>query len=248
MDTNKMFTKTGALVLFATIIITAAAVLPFDRISWGRISMTPVSSITVMGEATSKQKSQIATINAGISSIKDNKDAAITEVNQKMTAIIEATKKFGVKEEDIKTQSINIYQQEESYYVDGSQKQRAGQWRVSNSIDITLREVEKASALTEVVSTAGANSIYGPNFALDETGDIEKNLLNDAVADAKKKAEIIAKGNKQTVGKILSITEGSTLPIRPMIYDAAGKGGGGGDMMPGTQTVQNSVTVTFELR
>jgi hypothetical protein len=237
----------GAL-LFAALVGGATFFVPWRLINWGTLQMTSAPVITVSGEATSEQKSQIASYNAGVNEISDNKDQAIASVNEKVAAIIEAAKAFGIKAEDIKTQNINVYQMQEQYYDEtGRQKQRAGQWQVNNAIEVKLRDVDRAGALADLLAKAGANQLYGPNFQLDDTREAEKELLSEAIEDARKKAEAVAAASGRKLGKVVSVTEGGIVSNSPIMY-AREAGGGGGPAEPGTGTVYTSVTVVFELK
>lgn len=234
-------------VLFLGIILLAGAFLiPWDKVNWGRISLMPGKTITVVGEAETREKSQIATFTAGVSAVNDNKDTAIDEVNKKIATIIEAVKSFGIKSEDIKTQNLSIYQQEETYYEEGRQKTRPGQWRVNNSIEIILRDVDRASALADLLVKSGATNVHGPSFSLDESQQEEGKLLEEAIKDAREKAEIIARSSGGELGKMLSVSEGYQ---QPSVFRLGLEGGGGGTPIePGTETVSKVVTVVFELK
>jgi len=220
--------------------------LPWNTIKWGTIATQPARTITITGQAVSKQQNQIATFTAGVSSTKDNKQDATNEVNSKINAIVEAAKAFGIKTEDIKTQYISVYQNQEQYYEDNRQKTRPGQWNVSNSASFILRDVTRAGTLTDTLSRAGATNINGPQFSMDETTDIENSLLGEAIANARKKAELVAKGANKKLGEIIAISEGANVAQGMPIYLSNGGGGGGAEA--GTATVQKTVTVIFELK
>lgn len=222
--------------------------MPWKYVQWGKITVSQPSTITVSGYAKGQIKSQIAVYSAGINVVNDSKEKAIDEVNQKISGVIEAIKEFGIEAADIKTQNLNVYQGEETYYEDGRQKSRPGQWRVSNTIEIKLREVNRASELADILTQTGANNIYGPNFSLDDTKGAENELFGQAVTNAQEKAGIAAKASGRTLGKILNINEnmvGSAIPYARM---EGGGGGGGAAIEPGTGTVEKNITVTFELK
>ncbi|MDP1722141.1 MAG: SIMPL domain-containing protein [Candidatus Gottesmanbacteria bacterium] len=225
--------------------------LPWSGIDWGALSLKPARTVTVVGEAKSKLKSEIASFSAGVNAINDDKEKAVTEVNSKVNAIIESVKSFGIKSADVKTQNLNIYQNQESYYEDNRQKQRPGQWSVSNSVEIKLHDVDRAQALADLLAKSGANNVYGPNFALDEDSTASDALFTDAVENAKTKAANVARAAGRKLGAILSVTEGvsATGPITLLRMEGGGGGGGGGGgLEPGTGTISKSVTVIFELR
>lgn len=244
---EKLMTFIGivAIIILCTL---ASFFVPWKKVNWGTISTQPARTVTVTGLAISKQKNQIATFTAGISVTKDNKQDATNEVNNKINAIVEAAKAFGIKTEDIKTQYISVYQNQEQYYEDNRQKTRPGQWNVSNSVSFVLRDVTRASSLTDVLSRAGATNINGPQFSMDETTDIENSLLGEAIANAKKKAELVAKGANMKLGAIINVVEGYTMTQSRPVYMEGGGGGGGGGMEAGTAAVEKTVTVMFELR
>ena len=198
----------------------------------------PTGKVTVVGEAKSEQKTQVATFNAGVMVVSNDKDGAASEVNSKMEAIIKSVKEFGIAENDIKTQSLSVYKQ--------VQQPTNGEWRVSNDISIKLRNIDKASELADLLTKSGATSVYGPRFTVDDTKQAESGLVDQAIKNAAEKAEAIAKASGRKLGKVIEVTEGysSGGPIYAL-RDAAG--GGGAPIEPGSETVSKTVTVTFEL-
>lgn len=204
-------------------------------------------AVTVTGEASNQEANQVATFNAGVNAVNDNKDAAIKEVNEKISAVVASVKEFGVPDADIKTQNMNIYQNQEMYYEGGTQKQRLGQWNVSNTVEIKLRQVERATELATLLSQSGANNVWGPNYALDETSQAENALMEKAIEDARMKAERIADASGASLGKVIQVIEGNNSGIIAPMYRAEG-GGGGAAMEAGSTLVTKTVSVTFELR
>lgn len=217
--------------------------------SWGRLTFVPPRTVTVVGEAKSQEKSQIAVFSAGVNAFNDDKNVAVNDVNKKVEAIIEAVKEFGVVAADIKTQSLNIYQNQEQYYdADGRQKYRSGQWNVSNTVEIRLKDVDRASALAGVLTKSGANNVYGPNFTFDDTSEQATALLDAAFKNAKEKAAKVALSTGKKLGSVISVTEaGASAQQVPMYRMEGGGGGGGAAVEPGSGTVSKSVTVTFEI-
>lgn len=219
--------------------------VPWRSVTWGKFKLSPGDTVTVTGEAKTKQRNQKATFSAGVNAVSDNKDTAVSEVNRKIGAIVEAVKAFGIKAEDIKTQNLNVYQGEETYYEDNRQKVRPGQWRVSNTVEITLSDVDRAGGLTDILTKSGATNIYGPNFTIDDTADVEGGLIEEAMKNAREKAMRVAAASGRKLGKMVSFSEGYQ-PVPVYRMEGGGAGGGGG-YEPGTATVTKTVTLTFEL-
>lgn len=217
----------------------------------GSVSLKPAQTITVTGEAKGDQANQKASFSAGVNATNADQKVATDEVKQKISAIITAVKAFGVEEKDIKTQNMSVYRMEDPITLEGRQKFQPGDWRVDNTIEITLRDVAKAADLTQVLSENGATNIYGPNLTVDDSQDMKQQLFGKAMENAKAKASALAKASNRSVGKVLSVHEGGAANgVYPMFDRAAmGMGGGGaGPVEPGSTTITQNVTVVFELK
>jgi len=231
------------------LLLTAFYFLPWKDVKWGKIELTQPSTIIVTGTAESKEKTQIATFIAGVSAVSDSKDEAVNSVNQKVEGIVNAVLKFGIDRSDIKTENLNIYQQEETYWEEGRQKTRPGQWRVSNNVSIVLRNVDRASELSKVLTQTGATNVYGPNFSFDDTQKVEESLIKDAIENARGKAQKIADLSGKKLGEIINVSEGYSGQVTPYFRVDAGLGGdGGAPIEPGSGTVSKTVTVIFEIK
>lgn len=240
----------GTLVVVG-IILGAVTAFPWSQMKWGTLNYGQVRTITVTGYSENQVANKVAHFTAGVSAVNDNRDIAIGEVNKKVTAITEAVKTFGINGDDIKTQNLSVYQGEETYYDNGQAKSRMGQWRVNNSIEITLRKIDKAGELADLLTKNGANNVYGPNFSLDNSKDNSSEQWEAAVKDAQSKAEKMAASLNVRLGKVVSVNEGAEgQSAYPILYQAKGEGMGGGGaapVQPGTTTVSKTVTVVFAL-
>ena len=242
--------KVSWFILGTAFIFGAAYFFPWKDIEWGRVTMEPVRVLTVTGNAESQEKNQIAKFSAGMSAVNMDRDVAVKEVNTKIEAITKAVKEFGIKDEDIITQSMSIYQMQESFYENGTQRQKPGQWSVNNNIEVTLRDVERANTLADLLSKSGATNVWGPNFQLDRSDKAADSLMEAAIEDAKVKAEAIAKATGSSLGRVISVNESYTTGgiIYPMSAMKEMGGGGGAALESGTSTVAKSVTVVWEIR
>ena len=224
------------------IVLVAAYFLPWRNINWGKVTMEQGNTVTVTGEAKTQQKNQLASFSAGAMATGMDKNKAMTEVNTKINDLIKSVKDFGVAEADIKTQNLSYYQEQKGSL-------NPGQWQVNNTIEITLRDVAKANDLSDLLAKSGANNVYGPNFRMDDTNQIETGLFGEAIKNAKEKADAIAKASGRTIGKVITVNEGaSTSNIYPMFAKLDSVGTGGAVTEPGSATVSKSVTVVFELK
>ena len=234
-------------VVLIFVIFLALFVLPWRLINWGKIEIATGGEITVTGSAKSDERNQIATFSVGVMRASDNKDEAVSYVNQRVAEIIEIVKRFGIAEDDIKTQSISIYQEEK--VIEITRTSEPGAWRASNTIEIKLRDINRASELVDTLNKTEATNVYGPSFAIDDSDKAEASLLEEAVNDARQKAEKLAKAGGRKLGRVINIVEGGGVSPVPMLERAVGLGGDSSTPVePGTSTIYKSVSVTFELR
>jgi uncharacterized protein YggE len=255
---KNVFFALGTVVVLAIVV----TFLPLDRINWGRFSVLPAATITVTGSATGDVSNQKASFGATVMVTNADKQTAVDSVNSKMTALIDVVKNFGIASEDIKTQSVSVYQIPATPVpvrgTTGSSGAstliypvppvgNGGDWQASNSITITLRDVNKASGLADLLQSSGATSVWGPNFTTGDNTSADVDLLAKAVADAKSKAETIAKAGGQTIGRMINVQEGGSSPIYPLAMTKEASGTTT-PTEPGTSTLSKSVTVVFELK
>ncbi len=230
--------------IISTIVLVLALVwiVPWNRVNWGKISWQPAETVTVNGEARSQEKNQVASFSAGVMAQNMDKNKAIEEMNSKMGELVKSVKDFGIAETDIKTQNM-------SYYQEPKGGMNPGQWQVNNTIEVTLREVDKANQFADLLAKSGANNVYGPNFRMDDTNQVEKGLYDAAIKDAKEKAESIAKASGRKLGEVLSVNDSGTSVNYPVYSMRADSGMGGGAVSEaGSSTVYKNLTVVFELK
>ncbi len=219
-------------------------------VDWATVSLKPASTITVTGYGSEQQQNQVAEFSAGVTSLGNDRAAAVQEVNTKTQELVSAIKEFGIAEEDIKTQNLSVNQDENVVYEGDRQVSRPGQWRVNNTISIKLRDVERASELADLLSGSGATNVYGPNFMTDAQIANEDKLLKAAIEDAHEKALAMAAGAGKQLGETVAIVEsGSAVPYAMLnMARVEGGGGGGASVLPGSSEVSKTVTVTYELK
>lgn len=225
---------------FSFIILVGLYFIPWQHVSWGQIQFKPASTITVTGNAQKQEQNQEARFSAGVSVLDEDKEAAIAQVNENVSSIIQTIKEFGIPEENIQTQNISIHQRREL-------NDDAGKWDVSNTIEISQVEADQTAELSDLLAASPATNVYGPSFSLKTEQRDDASLMADAIENAREKAQAAAEANGQSLGEIISVTEGgaSDIGIPRAMMDGLG---GGTPVQPGTSTVGQTVTVVFELK
>ena len=227
------------LIIAVLILLAGLWVTPWSR---------PRAMITVTGEAQQQIDNQIARFNVSVSQTDKTKQTAVEAVNVEMDKIIKAVKAFGIESNDLTTQNVSVYEVDipEAEILIYPPRPRSGEkeWQASNSLEIVLRDVDKASTLTDLLQGFKLAQVFGPSFSLEDYSQVSADLLTQAVKDAKEKAEKIAQASGRKLGKVLTVSEGGNgqpWPVREMAVTSA-------PVEPGSSQTSKTVTVVFELR
>jgi uncharacterized protein len=219
-------------VLFASIVsIVSLAPLP---------SLAAEKLVTVTGEATVAVAPDAAMIRIGVSS-QDKTAREASDANAKqMTAVLAAIKSNNIAERDIQTSRLSLQQ----YDPNKSGTARLTGFQATNQVTVRIRDIGNLAAVLDSAISAGANEMSGIEFIVSEQSKLLDRARDDAIADARRKAERYAKAAGSRLGHVVAISEeGSAPPPRPMQALRASAV----PISPGEQTLRAAVTVSYEL-
>jgi uncharacterized protein YggE len=208
-----------------------------------------VPTVSVSGHGSVNVPPDTASVNIGVDVIKPTLDEAQEQATTQATAVIEALKAAGIADEDIQTEyySVNIMRD----YSENADPTLITGFEIINQLRVTVRDTDMLGEILDAGVNAGANSIYGVTFYVDDQTAAQSEARAEAVADARAKAEELAAAAEMTLGPVIAIAEGTT----PFIDPGYGMGRGGGmaaeaavPIETGSTTVAVDVTMTFELR
>jgi uncharacterized protein len=230
----------------ALLVLAAAALAGIGRPEAVRTaepdSADPIRSITVNGSASITAVPDRATFSFGVDTRGETASEALSAAAAAVRKVTDAVKRAGVDGKDIQTQSISLstLTSSDGRHIDG--------YAANASISVRARDLDRAGGLVDAAVAAGANGVYGPSLDRSDADELANRALADAVGDARRKAEALAEAAGGSLGRVISVSEaGASAP--PMPY-AARESALAADVPiePGTQEIQASVTVVFELR
>lgn len=209
-----------------------------DRVSSDRTIVVPgVGRLTVQPD--------VATIRLGVAITRPTASAARDSAAETMAAILEAVAKAGVDRRDLRTSLVGLgpitdYSAERGPQVTG--------YQLTNTVEVTVRDLSAAGAVIDAGLSAGASSLDGLAFRLDDPTAAEAEARAAAVDDARIRATTLAKAAGVTVGPVIGVLEGE----RPApIFEYGGvarlalKAAADTPIEAGTQEIAISVVVTF---
>jgi uncharacterized protein len=103
---------------------------------------------------------------------------------------------------------------------------------------------ERAGEVAQAAMAAGSDRLHGPRFEYEGERAVREELLGEAVADARRKAERLAAAAGRRLGPVRAIDESRDVEVVEL---AAAASAAGPDVRPREQQVTASLTVVFEL-
>lgn len=223
---------------------------PLHAVVLALIAMLPPAAqaaennlVTVTGQATVAVAPDTVIISLGVTTQgKTAKEAS--EANAKrMTAVLAAVKDSGVAERDVQTSRLSVQPQ---FDPKGGTAHLLG-FRVTNQVTVKLHDVARLPAVLDHAIAAGANEMSGIAFTVSAQSKLLDQARDDAIADARRKAELYAKAAGAKLGRVVAISEeGASAPPRP--YTVMRASSDAVPVAPGEQTLRAMVSVSYELK
>ena len=188
----------------------------------------------------------VADLRLGVAISRPTVEAARAAAAEAMTAILGALDTAGVARPDIRTTLLSV--QPRYDYRDGKAPALTG-YDLSNVVEVTVRDLARLGAVVDGALAAGATSLDGLSFRVDDPSAAERAARSAAVAQARARAEVLAEAGDVRIAGVDAIVEGGPPPVWPMpkaarmmVADAAAT-----PVEAGTTEISVTVTVTFRI-
>lgn len=201
-----------------------------------------VNAIYVSGAGSASAKADQATVTLGVYTEDPSASEAVEDNALLMTAVIQAIEDLGIAEDKIKTVSYSV-----SPNYNWEIREVTG-YRVTNMVQVEIDDLDLVGEVIDEAAAAGANNIQGISFGLSD--EIVEGLRTEAyvsaLQNAREKADLIADTLELEITGVLSVSESSYSPYRPMMeVEAAFERGASTPIIEGSLSVSVSVQVAF---
>jgi len=229
----------------------------FENLRAEVVSTPHARTISVTADGKVIVKPDIAMVNVSVVETGKNLKDVMSAGNSKMNTLIDEMQKLGIKSEDLKTTSYDLYPVYENNFpiyqvnVVNSAPKIIG-YNFSQTLNVKIRELDKVDQVLDKASTNGANQISGISFDVDDKTKLRKEARERAFDEVKKKAEEMAQQAGVGLGKIVTFSEGANdYPpyMQNFRYETAvgASDSAGAAVSAGTKEFSVSVSVTYEL-
>lgn len=205
----------------------------------------PEIAVTGQGEARARPDRALVTV--GVQSRAATATAAARDNAEKQRAILDTLRAMGFQNDQITTANYSVYP--EMRHDERGQNPEVVAYVVSNTVQVNLRQLERAGQVIDAALAKGANQVHGLNFYLANPDSARRAAIADAVANARADAEALARAAGGSLGQVIEM---STSPIgmpQPMFRNRAMAAANmGADVATPVEPGQATVTAVVSVR
>ena len=242
---NGSATPTAALSGAAEPAATQAAASASDKIVVQLDDAQDKNSVSVSATGTVKVTPDVAYTTVGVVTQKKKMQDAQAANRDLMNAVVAALKAAGLTDDDIRTTNYSVYPVYD--YMDASQKITA--FEVNNTVELTIRDIDKVGAVLDAAAAAGANTSYSVSFDLLDKSPVYNKALTAAMEAARTKADTLAAAGGFAIKGVLNVSEGYN--STPVYYEYAAAEDNSGKaptyISAGDLDITASVSVVYEI-
>jgi hypothetical protein len=203
----------------------------------------PEHVITVSGTGVVSVAPDVADVMLGVSVTRPTAKEARAAAATGMQAVIASIKKNGVADKDVVTVNVSL---NPVYDYTGSSRRLTG-YEFSNTVKATVRDLDKVPAVIDDAVAGGATVVYGISFRLDNPTTVETKAREQAMADARSKADILARTAGVSIKGVATISE-TTSSNTPYYYAPSAADGvkeASTPIQTGTTDIRVQITVAY---
>jgi len=210
---------------------------------------TLAHTISVTGLGTATARPDVAYVTLGVDIMDQDIAEALSASATRMNAVREALDAYELAPEDLQTVQYNVWV--EQIYNERGEPTGEYRYHVVNQLRIRLHDIDDVAPILTAALDAGANSVGGINFEVEDTAAMESQARDLAIANAQAKAEQLAAGFGATVvglNQVAEVSSGGGVVARMATDVAYGVGGGGaGPVEAGEYSVSVQLAVVFDI-
>ncbi len=185
------------------------------RAGGATVAPDPEQGLSVTGVGESIGVPDEAKLSLGVQRRAPDAATATAQTSAAMDEIIAALVGAGVAKENIRTLQLSVWEDrrwEPRPMPSGGPD--AGvekiEYVASNMLEVRVKDLDAIGKILAAASEAGVNQMHGIQLEVGDESELEQEALDDALADARAKAELLAKSSGVRLGPIVAIRVGST--------------------------------------
>ena len=212
-------------------------------------SADELRTIAVNGTGTISLTPDMAIVKIGVETQDEDAQTAVANNNDIAEQIMAAMTELGIPDGDLKTTNFSVYPL--TRYNDEGEITSIS-YRVNNSVQVTVRQLDLLGDVFSEAVEAGANNIGGIQFDITNREEAYAQAMEQAMANARSRAEVLAGAENVEIKQVHTISSfvgGGGIIARNAISEMAVMDSGGSvPVSSGEMEITVEVNVVFEIR
>lgn len=235
-------------------LVALAALSPLYGASRSAAAQEPeVPRLFVRGQGTVSVRPDLAVVTLGAVVRRDTAGEAYDQANTLIAAVNEVLRAQGIAERDVTTRQFSLSPEFGRPQSDGPAPVVG--WRATNLLSIKIRDFTRIGPVIDGAARVLGNDaqISGISFTVENTDTVARQARDQAIADARERAEQMATAAGVRLVRILSINETSAPPPTPTQFAAPAPAAAPGvraaaEVTPGEQNLTVTVEIVYEIQ
>lgn len=212
-------------------------------------SPIPEARVIVTGEGRADVAPDMAVMSMGVSTMAPTAAEALAANSTRVAEMLKVIKAAGVEDRDIQTSGLMLNPQFD--YSKEGQPPVLTAYQAQNMVTLRMRDLTRMGGVLDAVVGAGATDFSGLTYTLQDPKPAQDAARQDAVAQARARAELYAAALGMTLGPVRVLSEQAIMaPPAPMMMREAmayGKGAADVPLQGGELSVTASVNIEYAL-
>lgn len=206
-------------------------------------------SLSVNGEGRVKVEPDIVLVSLGVVTQAATARVALDANSADAAKLLAALKGAGIADKDVATTQFSV----DPVYappppgpvIEPDASGRIVGYRVTNQVRVRIEGVGRSGDILDRVVAAGGNRIGALTFDISEPGPLRDRAVKEAIADARRKAELMAEAAGVRLGRILSLSSGDV--AMPAFDAKVAMSARAVPIAPGERTVSANASLVYEI-
>lgn len=196
-------------VLAVLVLASPAMAQVVPQASLGDLAATPLVRVNISESLRTPPDEASLTVGTQAKAVTATAAVAASKIKtEKLLATIRAQ---GIRERDIQTQGIQLSADYRYDPLPGGQgRQQLVGYIAGNSVMIKTRDIGALTKLLDALTSAGADSVYGPNFSISDPAPLRREARVRALQRGESEAMEYARNQGFARVRLLSVEEGTS--------------------------------------
>jgi uncharacterized protein YggE len=233
-------------ILISTLSVLALAACQPAGTTYVTTGDVPMAKIQVSATGTANMAPDMATVSAGVVTQGQTAREAMFGNATKMTRVFEELEAAGIEKKFITTSQLSLqpkynYQNRQSPKIDG--------YEARNTVSAKTYDLDTVGAMLDALVKAGVNNINGVQFSIKDSKAAKDKARDDAIREARAKAESMAAAAGVKLGKLKSLSEsGGMSRPQPVAYAMEARSAGASTpVSAGEQAISVTVNMSYDI-